>query len=68
MRLIEIGAPDDEYAPEAGTILPRLPEADSPADLRRIVREEFVRWFSEELAGEEARYEAIVRELCGYRK
>ena len=39
MRLIVIGAPDDEYDPEVSTILPRLREAKSPDDVQRIVHE-----------------------------
>ncbi len=34
-----------EYAPEVNTILPRLKEAAAVADMRRVVYEEFVRWF-----------------------
>ncbi len=39
------GAPADEYDPEAGTILSRLPDATSTEDVHRIVREELIRWF-----------------------
>ncbi len=49
--LIAIGCPDDEYAPEAGTILPRLREAYSAADVQRIAHEEFTHWFSPAVAG-----------------
>lgn len=35
----------EEYNPEARTIVPRLSEARSAADVRRIVFEEFRRWF-----------------------
>lgn len=68
MGLIEIGLPDDEYRPEAQTILPRLGEASSPADLRGIVHEEFVKMFFAELAGEESDYEEIARELWKLQK
>ena len=37
--------PDDEYDPEAGTILPRLGNATGVEDVERIVREELDRWF-----------------------
>ncbi len=49
----------DEYRPEAETIALRLSEAASEGDLRRIVHEEFVRWFDEQLAGPEVRYQRI---------
>jgi hypothetical protein len=63
IRLIAIGAPDDEYDPEVRTILPRLSEANSAGDVQRIVHEEFVRWFSAEIAGPEARYAAVSKEI-----
>jgi hypothetical protein len=43
--LAAIGVPQDEYKPEAGTILSRLPEAAAVEDVQRIVREELIRWF-----------------------
>lgn len=45
MRLISSGAPDDEYEPEARTILPRLKDCHSSKDVRRVIMEEFKRWF-----------------------
>jgi hypothetical protein len=41
----------DEYEPEVGTIIPRLREADSEDDVRRIIHEEFCKWFDEKTAG-----------------
>ena len=35
----------DEYSPEVTTTLPRLAEAASPEDVRRILGEEFRWWF-----------------------
>ncbi len=46
----------DEYDPEARTIVDRLGTASSEADARRIVHEEFQRWFSESIAGPQERY------------
>ena len=43
--LLGMGAPPGEYEPEARTIYPRLAEARSTQDVRRIVEEEFRRWF-----------------------
>ena len=37
----------DEYGPEARTILPRLSECRSEADVLRVVIEEFRRWFGD---------------------
>ena len=41
----------DEYASEAGTILPRLKTCESADDVLRVVHEEFVRWFFADTAG-----------------
>lgn len=54
----------DEYAPEVGTILPRLKTAKSAADVTDIVYEEFKRWFDdEETVGPKARYFALSVEI-----
>ena len=53
----------DEYESEVGTILPRLKECGSRADLRRVVHEEFVRWFDNVIAGPEERFEKIAEEI-----
>jgi hypothetical protein len=53
----------DEYRAEAETICLRRDEARTPEDLRRIVHEEFVRWFDAKTAGPEVRYEPIAEEI-----
>ena len=53
----------DEYDPEIGTILPRMSRCHSAEDVRAVVFEEFQRWFSEEIAGDEMKYDAISKEL-----
>jgi hypothetical protein len=53
----------DEYDPEAGTILPRLGGCGSADDVRRVVHEEFVRWFEASNAGPEERYSAIASDI-----
>ena len=63
IRLIGIGAPDDEYDVEVRTILPRLREAKSSDDVQRIVHEEFVRWFSAEIAGSAAGYADVAKKI-----
>ena len=47
----------DEYEPEVGTILPRLQTCAAAADVRKVVHEEFVKWFSPADAGLEANYQ-----------
>jgi hypothetical protein len=41
----------DEYESEVGTVLPRLESAGTVADVERIVREEFVKWFGASYEG-----------------
>ena len=53
----------DEYDPEARTILPRLPTCKSPADVLRVVHEEFTRWFDSSTAGPPERYDQIASEI-----
>lgn len=45
--LLAMGCPADEYAPEVGTIVPRLKAAESAQDVQAILHEEFVRWFGD---------------------
>jgi len=58
----------DEYEPEAGTILPRLRGCQSVDDVRRVVHEEFVRWFDAGNAGPEERYTAIASDIWQLRQ
>ena len=60
---INFGDNTDEYDPEVGTILPRLSRCHSQADTRKVVFEEFCRWFGPEITGDEMRYDAIGAEL-----
>jgi hypothetical protein len=53
----------DEYASEAGTILPRLKNCESADDVLRVVHEEFVRWFFADTAGSPERYKPIAAEI-----
>jgi len=53
----------DEYEAETGTILPRLRGCGSVDDVRRVVHEEFVRWFEAGNAGPEERYSAIASDI-----
>ena len=72
IALLQIGAPTDEYAPEIGTILPRLANAERPDDVTDVLHEEFLRWFGEGTAGTRQAYEAPARRiwdaLLEYRK
>ena len=63
IRLITIGAPDDEYDPEVSTILPRLHEAQSAADLQEILHEEFTHWFDADIAGPITRYAEVAEKM-----
>jgi len=54
----------DEYDPEVGTVIPRLPDCQSQADVLVVVHEEFVRWFGAVTAGDASRYEKIAADVC----
>ncbi len=51
MRLLAIGAPGDEYAPEIGAILPRLATVERLDDVTDVLHEEVLRWFGQGVAG-----------------
>jgi hypothetical protein len=56
IRLLQLGAPGDEYDQEVSAILPELSSASSEEDVCRIVRAEFARRFGEDIAGPPERY------------
>ena len=70
--LLEMGAPTDEYAPEIGTIVSRISNAQQLDDVTDLLHEEFLRWFGDGTAGPRDAYEAPARRiwdaLLEYRK
>lgn len=64
MGLAATGCPKDEYETEVSTIIPRLKDATTVEDVRRIVHEEFLRWFDdEENAGPESAYSGLAQDI-----
>ena len=59
----------DEYNPEARTILKRLyPDIDAD-ELRRVIHQEFERWFGVETAGNVFRYNGAAADILeAYKK
>lgn len=53
----------DEYDAEAGTVIPRLKECHSSADVATVLHEEFERWFGDETAGPRERYLELAVEI-----
>jgi len=54
----------DEYEAEVGTILPRLQTCHSVEDVLRVVHEEFVRWFDDDITdGSKESYKEIAAEI-----
>jgi len=55
----------DEYDPEVSTILPRLKDAKSEADVHFIVHDECVKWFGSIVAGDKSQqsYKDAAREI-----
>jgi hypothetical protein len=60
---INFGSNTDEYEPEVRTILPRLVGCQAVEDARRVVHEEFVRWFGERIAGPPERYDRVAERV-----
>jgi len=52
----------DEYEPEAGTIIPRLTDCSDYLDTRKMIYEEFVRWFYNDV-GNETEYTEAAKEI-----
>ena len=64
IRLAAAGCPKDEYAFEVSTIIPRLKDAATVEEVRRIVHEEFLHWFDgQETAGPESAYTGIAQDI-----
>lgn len=54
----------DEYDPEVGTILPRLPQCESADDILQVVLEEFRRWFAPHKSqAADPRFQAIAQAI-----
>jgi hypothetical protein len=70
--LLAGGAPSDEYAPEIGTIIPLLANANRSDDVTGVLHGEFLRWFGDGIAGPRQAYEVPARQiwdaLLEYRK
>lgn len=56
-------APENEYDPEAGTIIPRIASVSSPEDVLEVVYEEFERWFGSRTAGPKENYRQVAQDL-----
>jgi len=54
---------DDEYAPEAESIARTLPDIQDLEALQFTVWQVFIRFFTHEVAGPEARYKALAEEI-----
>ena len=62
--LAAAGAPKDEYEAEVSTIIPLLENANCPEDVRRLVHQEFLKWFgTEDTTGPESAYDRIAGEM-----
>src|SRR5262245_35025513 len=59
--LLAMGCPSDEYAPEVGSIAPRLKGVNNADDVQSILHEEFVRSFG--AAGARNSYKAAADDV-----
>ena len=53
----------DEYDPEAGTVISRLPAANNETDVLDIIHQEFIVWFGEDTAGSRDRYVKLANDV-----
>lgn len=60
---LAMGAPEDEYAAEVSTILPRLPAANDAVEVTSILHDEFCHWFGSSVAGSRDAYEEAGRRI-----
>jgi hypothetical protein len=51
----------DEYDPEAGTVIPRLPACTSEDDVTSVLHQEFQHWFGQ--AGDRQKYVELGKEV-----
>ncbi|TGK34424.1 hypothetical protein EHO66_00680 [Leptospira kmetyi] len=63
LGLTALRCPEDEYDPEAETILDRLEECHDSLSLQIVIHQEFIRWFGEEAAGPLENYEDLAMDL-----
>jgi hypothetical protein len=59
---INFGFNTDEYEAETGSILPRLRDCVSLADVKKVVYREFLHWFGDS-AGPESKYDVIAEQV-----
>ena len=52
----------NEYEPEAGTIIGRLKDCSGHIESRKMIHEEFLRWFYDDV-GDENEYTEIAKEI-----
>jgi hypothetical protein len=60
---INYGFNTDEYEPETGTIIPRLESCANIGEVRRVVHEEFRRWFAPGFTHPEEHFEAAANDI-----
>lgn len=56
----------DEYHPEVGTVLAKLPHSTTKEEAQKMVHGEFQRWFTPDLAGPLERYRLLTDELWAH--
>jgi hypothetical protein len=52
----------NEYEPEAGTIIPQLENCSNAIEVRKVIYEEFIRWFYDDV-GSESEYTVVAAEI-----
>ena len=63
MRLLEVGAPQDEYESEIQEIVGRVGTCTTVEEVQALLHEVFVRWFDAQLAGPKEEYRAPAQSI-----
>ncbi len=63
LRLLRMGAPDDEYVPEIKRIIPKLRRAATVEQLQEVVYQTFVDMFDQQMAGPKENYRKMSEEI-----
>jgi len=67
--LLDLGAPEDEYEPEAKTIIVQLDQSMTEKQIHNLIYREFLRWFEDEsTAGPKEAYKELATEVHEWMK
>lgn len=69
IKLIAIGAPEDEYESEVKTIIVQLDSSMTVEQIHDLVYQEFLRWFDDEsTVGAKDAYQNLTNDIYGWKR